>query len=183
MYIVLFILFFFIALNWSKITEEAERSRIEQEKKDRELLLAEQEKRRILEMERIKKRDADTQASPYQYECKGHPNITLAIRYGIANLKADNELAGEAKFIKLQKIKKIKDNAEGNHYLAKLVDFGNREVVVIIKLGSEYVQTFYPISESWFNKYANLEQILKDNKTFSLKELANFHVQKVIIDK
>jgi hypothetical protein len=44
------------------------------------------------------------------------------------------------------------------------------------------VQTFYPISEDWFKKYADLELVLKDNKTFSLKELANFHVQKVVIN-
>ena len=84
-------------------------------------------------------------------------------------------------FINLQKVKLVKDDPEGSHYLAKLVDFGNREVIVVIKPGTEYVQTFYPISDSWFNKYADLELTLKDNKTFSLKELANFYVQKIII--
>lgn len=46
--------------------------------------------------------------------------------------------------------------------------------------GTEYVKTFYPMPEEWFQKHADLETILKDNPTFSLKELANFHVQAVI---
>jgi hypothetical protein len=147
---------------------------------------------------RIEHRDADSQSSPYEYQCTGHPNATLAIRYGIANLKKEvteywyhgkggemmrNPDRDRIRFvpvdtIQLQKIKRIKDN----HYLAKLTDFGNREVIVVMQLGTEYVQTFYPISEDWFKKYADLELVLKDNKTFSLKELANFHVQKVVIN-
>jgi hypothetical protein len=147
-------------------------------------------------------RDGDSQDKPYIYNCIGHPNATLAIRYGIANLKKEvkeywyHGRGGEmmrnpdrdttsivpADTIQLQKVKKVKDDPEGSHYLAKLIDFGNREAIVVIKPGTEYVQTFYPKSEDWFKKYADLELVLKDNSTFSLKELANFHVQKVVIN-
>jgi hypothetical protein len=127
-------------------------------------------------------RDADNQELPYIYKCNGHPNVTLAIRYGVANLQTDGHKYWAANKIQLQKIKKVKDDPEGSHYLAKLTNFGNREVVVVIKPGTEYVQTFYPKSEDWFKKYADLELVLKDNKTFDLKELANFHVQKVVIN-
>jgi hypothetical protein len=163
-------------------------------------------KRELKEKESEKKRtdwrDAEVQIKPYRYDCAGHPNATLAIRYGIANLKKeikeywyhgrggekmrnpdrDTIIIVPATTIRLQKNKKVKDDPEGSHYLAKLTDFGNREVIVVIKPGTEYVQTFYPISEDWFKKYADLELVLKDNKTFSLKELANFHVQKVVIN-
>jgi hypothetical protein len=164
----------------------------------------EQEKQEEIkrENERVYIRDADQQSSSYEYDCIGHPNATLAIRYGIANLKKEvkeywyHGKRGEkmrnpdrdtisivpANTIQLQKIRKVKDDPEGSHYLAKLVDFGNREVVVVIKPGTEYVQTFYPKSEDWFKKYADLELVLKDNKTFDLKELAHFHVQKVVIN-
>jgi hypothetical protein len=168
----------------------------EEEKVKRELQEKEAEKKRT------DWRDADVQDLAYTYDCAGHPNATLAIRYGIANLKKEikeywyHGRGGEkirnsdrdkisfvpANTIQLRKIKKVKDDMEGSRYLAKLTDFGNREVIVVIKPGTEYVQTFYPMSEDWFKKYADLELVLKDNKTFSLKELANFHVQKVVIN-
>ncbi len=185
------VFFVVIAYFWSKGSDLAEKERIEKEEQDR-----------ILEIKRIENRDADSQTFPCEYQCKGHPNATLAIRYGIANLKKevkeywyhgkggvkmrnpDRDVISfvPADTIKLQKIKKVKDDREGSHYLAKLTDFGNREIVVVIKPRTEYVQTFYPMSEDWFKKYADLELVLKDNKTFSLKELAHFHVQKVVIN-
>ncbi len=177
-------------------------------------IAAEEAKKRKIEEERLAKeraneikrhidwRDGDSQYKPYIYDCIGHPNATLAIRYGIANLKKEvkeywyHGKGGEkmrnsdrdtisivpASTIQLQKIRKVKSDAEGSHYLAKLTDFGNREVIVVIKPRTEYVQTFYPMSEDWFKKYADLELVLKDNKTFDLKELAHFHVQKVVIN-
>jgi hypothetical protein len=196
-------------LEQERLAEEQERiaeQRVANEKRISEQRFA--EKKRIeaeekrIEDERIYHRDADSQESPYTYECVGHPNATLAIRYGIANLKKeikeywykgkggvkqrnpdrDTSSLVPAVTIQLQKVRKVKDDPEGSHYLAKLVDFGNREVIVVIKPGTEYVQTFYPKSEDWFKKYADLELVLKDNKTFELKELANFHVQKVVIN-
>src|SRR5690349_7766937 len=44
-----------------------------------------------VEGERIRHRDADTQDLPYEYQCVGHPNRTLALRYGIANLRKEIE--------------------------------------------------------------------------------------------
>jgi len=183
-----FILFFpfWLKENKSRLEKErAEQEQIEakQEQKKREyaerIECAKQERIK-LENERIEHRDSDSQDKPYLYECKGHPNVTLAIRHGIANLSNIKNVPADT--IKLQKVKKIKDDPEGSHYLAKLIDFGNRKVIVVIEPGTEYVKTFYPMSEDWFNKYADLELVLKDNSTFSLKELANFHVQKVVIN-
>ncbi|MEI7840687.1 MAG: hypothetical protein WCJ11_09325 [Methylococcaceae bacterium] len=183
----------------------------EQQEKEHKEKLAKESKERLEKWQKeqaekkqkhIDWRDGDFQEKPYIYECKGHPNATLAIRYGIANLERqvkeywyygkggvqernydrDKISFVPADTIQLQKIKKVKDDPEGNHYFAKLTDFGNREVIVVIKSGTEFVQTFYPMSESWFKKYGDLENVLKDNKTFSLKELAHFHVQKVVIN-
>ncbi len=177
-------------IHWHEREEEVRQRKIEDE-------------RRIDKIRgNIDLRDGASQNSPYTYKCVGHPNATLAIRYGIANLKKEvkeywyHGKGGEkmknpdrdtisivpADTIQLQKIRKVKDDPEGTHYLAKLTDFGNREVIVVIKPSTEYVQTFYPMSEDWFKKYADLELVLKDNSTFKLKELAHFHVQKVVIN-
>lgn len=210
------------------------------------------------------RRDADNQEEPFTYRCTGHPNRTLALRYGIANLShggdmdlddlglgflkiyADPEVLGPdflqdlvddpvllrhfaddvdfadfgdrglalfedyqqnpnaileavreylasqsprrgagsraqpSKTIKLQKKEKVAGDEDGNHYLAELPDFGNRLVRVVIKPQSDVVLTFYPMSERWFEEQASLEEVLKDNRTFDLKELATFHVQRVI---
>ena len=81
-----------------------------------------------------------------------------------------------AETIKVQKTKRLKDD----QYEVLLTDFRNRKAKAIIEPGTDYVKTFYPMSEDWFDKYANLETVLKGNSSFSLKELATFHVQKVI---
>ena len=90
---------------WANGRDQQEKDRIAQEELEKiakierqNAKIAKREQERILEIERIEKRDANNQNSPYQYECKGHPNATLAIRYGIANLQADNKFAGEEKF-------------------------------------------------------------------------------------
>ena len=126
------------------------------------------------------KRDADTQDTPYTYRCGGHPNRTLALRYGIANVEGPNEKTAQREQIDLRKIEKLHGDSDGTHYLAELPSFGNRKVRVVIKPGTDYILTFYPMSESWFTANADLEEILKDNPTFSLKELATFHVQAVL---
>lgn len=138
---------------------------------------AEAKAEREAEAERIKQRDADFQTSPYEYRCVGHPNNTLAIRYGIANLERNNNghLAPSSAIV-LRKLEKLKDD----HYLAELTDYGNRKVRVVIEPGTEDIKTFYPLSDGWFRKHADLEETLKDNKTFTLKELAMLHAQKVI---
>ena len=144
-------------------------------------------------------RDAEWQRDAYEYQCVGHPNATLAIRYGIANMEKyieeywyhgpggvqthnpdrDKIKYRPATTIAVRKIRKI----EPSHYLAELPGYGDREVRVVIELGTESVKTFYPIADSWFEDHKELERVLKDNKTFTLKELATFHVQKVIPTK
>lgn len=141
-------------------------------------------------------RDADRQSEPYEYECIGHPNVTLALRYGIANQKKtvkeywyfgrggvkqrnpdrDTVSYSPASTIRLLKIRKLEDS----HYIAELPDYANRRVKVVIKPGQDFIKTFLPIEESWFRQHDDLERVLKDNKTFTLKELAMLHVQKTV---
>mgnify|MGYP004358955911 FL=1 len=140
--------------------------------------------------------DQDVHSRPYEYKTGRHANETLAIRYGIANLEKktkeywyyarggerkrnpdrDRIYYAPAETIKVQKTKRLKDD----QYEVLLTDFRNRKAKAIIEPGTDYVKTFYPMSEDWFDKYANLETVLKGNSSFSLKELATFHVQKVI---
>ena len=144
----------------------------EQERQERErAVLEEHERRKKAEANHIALRDSDVQDLPYRYECIGHPNRTLALRYGIANPESS---------IRLRKTERITSDEDGIHYMVELADFGNRKVRVVIPPGAEFVKTFYPKSRNWFNEQEQLEEILKDNHTFSLKELAIFHVQAVL---
>ena len=178
----------------------AENRAAERENEARRKEIEETERLRA-ESERIRCewRDADSQDSPYEYICAGHPNRTLALRYGIANGSYANPYVtlgsgengefvesfdGQPELretkIRLRKLEKVFSDDDGSHYLAELPDFGNRKVRVVIQPGTEYVKTFYPMSEQWFDRHADLELILKDNPTFELKELAMFHVQAVL---
>ena len=133
---------------------------------------------------RVELRDADSQDTPYEYQCIGHPNVTLALRYGIANTSRSSGGEGrsirENSAIRLRKIEKVQEDSAGAIYLAELPDFGSRKVRVVIRPGTEFVLTFLPISDTWFNEHEDLERLLKDNPTFTLKELATFHVQAVL---
>jgi hypothetical protein len=154
-----------------------------------------------LEEARARHRDADTQSEPYTYGCVGRPNRTLALRYGIANQEKvveeywfygpggakernparDRVRFNEATQISLRKIEKVRSDGGANVYLAELPEWGNRKVHVAIAPGSENVKEFLPIApDSWFDKHVHLEEPLKDNRTFSLKELAKFHVDMVM---
>lgn len=155
------------------------------------------------EKKRIEHRDADVQKKPYLYDCVGHPNRTLALRYGIVNQKQEviefwhygsggekkrNPERDEIRYvpgttIRLMKNGKIKQDESGTHFRASLPDHGNREVIVCIENNAEFISTFYPLRESWFKDHGDLEAVLKNNEAFDLKELANFHVQKVVRGK
>lgn len=157
----------------------------------------------LQENKRIAHRDADFQTTPYQYECVGHPNRTLALRYGVVNQKKEviefwyyarggekkrNPEKDEIRYvpattIRLKKNGKIKEDDTGTHFLASLPDYGDRNVRVVIQKNAEFIYTFYPINESWFKDHGDLEEVLKNNEAFDLKELANFHVQKVVRGK
>jgi hypothetical protein len=136
---------------------------------------------------RLELRDADSQDTPYEYQCIGHPNVTLALRYGIANTcrssRDERERSRTSATIRLQKIRKVREDEAGAQYLAGLPDFGGRQVKVVIRPGTEFVLTFLPISDTWFSEHEDLERLLKDNPTFTLKELATFHVQAVLNTK
>lgn len=133
-------------------------------------------------------RDADTQTSPFVYEIGRHANETLALRYGIANLKRGQvDFIGSDK-IRLQKIGKVPDETSQNKrrsdlYRVKLSDFRDREALAVIQPGTEYVKTFYPLEESWFERHSALELALKGNQTMTLKEIAHFHIEKTVLPK
>lgn len=81
-----------------------------------------------------------------------------------------------ASTIRLQKTKKVSKDL----YEVLLTDFRDRKARAIIETGTEYVKTFYPLDDSWVEKYADLEETLKGNNSFTLKELATFHIQKAV---
>lgn len=157
--------------------------------------IAEYEIRRK-ELERQQHRDADRQESSYAYQIGQHGNESLAIRYGIANQERkvkeywyyskggertrnpdrDKVHFEPATTIRLQKTQQLGKDL----YEVLLTDYRNRKAKAIIVVGTEYVKTFYPFEENWFEKHADLEKTLKGNGTFSLKELATFHVQKTV---
>lgn len=146
--------------------------------------------------EKREHRDADIQSTPYTYKIGKHANEALAIRYGIANMEKkvkeytyygkggiekrnpdrDRVYYTPSSTITLRKCKSIVND----QYLVELTDHGNRIVMAVIEKGTEYVKTFLPISDEWFTKHAKLEETLKNNNSFSLKELARFHVLKAI---
>ncbi len=133
-------------------------------------------------------RDADTQTSPFVYEIGRHANETLALRYGIANLKRGQvDFIGSDK-IRLQKLGKIPVETSpykrrSDLYRVKLSDFRDREALAVIEPGTEYVKTFYPLEESWFERHSALESALKGNQTMNLKEIAHFHIEKTVFPK
>lgn len=158
--------------------------------------IEDQERRDAIEKERQEHRDADKQSTPYTYEIGSHGNESLAIRYGIANQERkvkefsyyakggkrkrnpdrDEVYYEPARTIRLQKTRKVGDSM----YEVLLTDYRDRPAKAVIEAGTEHVKTFYPLDDGWFEKYADLEQTLKGNGTFTLKELATFHVQKTV---
>ena len=142
----------------------------------------EAEKRRK-EYERQQHRDGDQQNAPYTYQIGKHGNESLAIRYGIANQERKVKeywyyaKGGEQKrnpdrekiyyepanTIRLQKTRKVSKDL----YEVLLTDFRDRKARAVIETGTEYVKTFYPLDDSWFEKYADLEkwyEILRDKQ-------------------
>lgn len=171
-----------------KRSEERDRAREEEERR----LAAEDEARQRLR----RLRDADTQDEPYTYQVGEHANSALAIRYGIANQERlikeywyhakggeltrnpsrDRFYFAPSRTIRVQKVRKLKSDM----YLVKLCDYRNREARAVIERGQDYIKTFYPLDDEWFEKHSDLELVLKGNPTFNLKELAAIHVQKAV---
>ena len=154
------------------------------------------EKEEIYKLKRAQRRDSDQQTYPYIYKIGKHGNESLAVRYGIANQKKNVKeywyyIKGGAKkrnpdrdiisyvdsnTIRLQKTNKVGDD----RFEVQLTDHRNRRAIAIIEVGTEYVKTFYPLRDSWFNENLDLEQTLKGNGSFTLKELATFHVNRIV---
>jgi hypothetical protein len=139
---------------------------ISQEEKDRK---ERQDALQKTEAERVAVRDADFQKSSYTYQIGRHANETLALRYGIANTLGSRE----HREIRLRKLKKIKPD----FYEVELSDFGGRRAIAVIEEGTEYVKTFYPQSEDWFEKNEKLEMLLKNNSGLSVVDIAKFHIE------
>jgi len=177
--------------------KEAEENRKKKEQEEAEVKAKkerEEAEKRRKEFERQQHRDGDQQATPFTYQIGKHGNESLAIRYGIANQERKvkeywyHAQGGEQKrnpdrdkvfyepagTIRLQKTKKVGEDL----YEVLLTNFRDRKARAIIEVGTEYVKTFYPLNDSWFEKHADLEETLKGNNSFTLKELATFHVQK-----
>lgn len=176
--------------------KEAEENRKRKEQEEAEAKAKqerEEAEKRRKEYERQQHRDGDQQTSPYTYQIGKHGNESLAIRYGIANQERkvkeywyyakggeqkrnsdrDKVYYEPASTIRLQKTRKVSKDL----YEVLLTDFRDRKARAIIETGTEYVKTFYPLDDGWFEKYADLEETLKGNNSFTLKELATFHVQ------
>lgn len=180
----------------AKKAEEARRQKEREEEEAKTKRDQEEAEERRKELERQQHRDDDTQTTPYTYQIGKHGNESLAIRYGIANQERkvkeywyyakggerkrnpDRDMVyyEPASKIRLQKIRKVSKD----RYEVLLTDFGDRKAKAIIEVGTEYVKTFYPLDDSWFEKHADLEKTLKGNNSFTLKELATFHVQKAV---
>lgn len=179
--------------------KEEELKRAEEARRRDELFRKSREAKLKAEQERQAHRDADAQSKPYTYEIGRHANEALAIRYGIANQEKrvkeyyyfakggvktrnperDKHFYVPASTITLQKRKRIKKDT----YEVLLTNHRDRPAIAIIEKGKEYVKTFYPLSEEWFTEHKDLEDVLKGNGTFSLKELARIHVEKAVKSK
>jgi hypothetical protein len=182
------------------LKREAEaKQRAEEEQRQKEEEAKRLTAQREAKMRWCRERDADCQDQPFRYSVDGHANAALAIRYGIANQERlvkeywyhakggerrrnperDRPYFAPAPFIRVQKVRKL----SADMYLVRLSDYRDREARAIIEPGTDYIKTFYPKDDEWFTKHADLELVLKGNPTFSLKELAAFHVQKAVSSK
>ena len=149
--------------------KEAEENRKRKEQEEAEAKAKqerEEAEKRRKEYERQQHRDGDQQTSPYTYQIGKHGNESLAIRYGIANQERkvkeywyyakggeqkrnsdrDKVYYEPASTIRLQKTRKVSKDL----YEVLLTDFRDRKARAIIETGTEYVKTFYPLDDGWF---------------------------------
>jgi len=174
--LILVAMFFKFTTVGKNILKKQEEQRLAKEQEDQKKKENDERLAQQAEDTRRSFRDADQQDKPYRYEIGRHANETLALRYGIANLNGVDGRGHPAKFIDLRKLERVGSNV----YLVEISGFRKRKAKAVIEVGTEYVKTFLPLSEDWFSKYANLEETLKGNKTMSLKDIARFHVEKVV---
>lgn len=179
------------ALKRSASIKEAREKRLERERIQEEERLREEQR-----AARAQHRDAETQETPFEYRVGRHANEALAIRYGIANqvtetiegfyyakggIKRRDSSRDRVRYVPATKIAIMKVEKVGeSKYRALLPSYRNREVIVVIEEGKEYVKTFLPKDQNWFKQFAQLEETLKGNGSFNLKELARFHIEKAV---
>jgi hypothetical protein len=96
----------------------------------------------------------------------------------IAHPDRDRVKISDGDCIRLRKRRVI--DADKSRYEVELTEFRKRNAIAVIEPGSEYVKTFLPLDEKWFDKHTGLEAVLKGNSTMTLKELARFHIEKTI---
>jgi hypothetical protein len=107
---------------------------------------------------------------PYYYFAKGGVKTH--------NPDRDRVKISDGDCIRLRKRRVI--DADKSRYEVELTDFRKRNAIAVIEPGSEYVKTFLPLDEKWFDKHTGSEAVLKGNSTMTLKELARFHIEKTI---
>lgn len=194
---------------WSYFSGKAEAKRTEKDKIDRQRLLEEEEKKlEQEEQEKLRavqiERDRDVQHKPSVYEIGRHGNETLALRYGIANTTVENvpyyytakggvqkrNPARDTKKITDSKtitVKKLRPLKKPNTYLVELPDFRDRRAIIVHVKGEPWIKTFLPLDpvnededQFWYEKFKDLELVLKGNSSMTIKEIAKFHIEKTV---
>jgi hypothetical protein len=159
-----------------KLLEEKRRKATAEIEEKRRKATAEMEALNKLEYQQ--KLDQAVSTEPLIFGCSGHPNRTLALRYGILNVTDGRENSS----IVLLKKGHVEGFEDRGHYYAELCDFENARVRVVIDEGSDYINTFYPLDDKvWFSKYESLEKLLKNSDSFTLKELAKYYIDIVLV--
>lgn len=182
----LYVLFNILILIDKKREARLERERAdaqakkEKEKKEEAEAIAQKENEeaeaREREVARQAFRDADAQDQPYTYEIDRHALETLAMRYGIAHQeRGPDGRIRDKDTIRIQKLSAL----GRDRYMATLPDYRDRQVVAVIQKGEEFVRTFYPLDESWFKKNENWEDVLKGNPSWTIKDIARMHVERI----
>lgn len=148
-----------------KHTEVENNNRLNKEKEERQRIL-----------------DLDAHSDPVLFKIGRHAKETLALRYG--SVVTEDKL-------KIRKIRisgmydSITNHEEENSdcYLVEIIELRNRRALAIIEKGTDYIKTFLPFEKDWFMVNENLEETLKGNTLFSIKEIAEFHIIKCNIPK
>ena len=122
-------------------------------------------------------RDSDVHSEAVYYEIRGrHPLETLAMRYGIAHLERGQDgKMRESNSIMLRKVEPL----GSDRFRVTLPGYRDREVIAVIQKGEDFVRTFYPSDPDWFQKNAEWEAVIKGNSTWSLKDIAKMHVDRI----
>lgn len=175
----LYILYKIITFIYRKVRGYIKRSKSRaSNKRWEDLMLQKIEDARISKLKYQKKLDKPVSDEPLVFGCKGHPNRTLALRYGTLNISNGYE----NDTIRILKKGFVEGFEDRGHYYAVLCDYENTKVRVVIEQGADFINTFYPLDDkNWFSKFEDLEKLLKNSDSFSLKELAKYYIDIVVV--